>query len=405
MITFSESTSVNVTIKNVSGKSISSMYIAARGYYQRSDDPSLMGQCANAECYLYGGPYYEKKSCSWANGTSKTFSFTYTFTKGYFPVDMTSYVMQKQLFLTIVTESTFSNGCNYDNFTDVSEGLMTILSKRDNPQLSMTLERAHAGIADDEGEQLLTDLLLTSDIADFASHGYTASIRCTPDLTGGCVLTVSIADMITGVTNSATAISGTFSNLNNYDITITVTNGYETAVATQSIAKCFANVHMSGKSTGGICFGGFSSAGENEPKFESYYPAYFYGGIEKIAIKTQVPTYSSGYGAESGNAPRVTRVGPLVFLEGGITRSASSASGSTSSWTYIATLPSWAYPRARVSVLMQSSNSNIFNLGITTNGAVFVHKFRTTASTSVTTIPSGAVLPITACWIAADAYN
>lgn len=48
------------------------------------------------------------------------------------------------------------------------------------------------------------------------------------------------------------------------------------------IGNVFTNVHLAGVSTGGVRFGGYSTAGEGTPKFECDYPAYLYGGIAQI---------------------------------------------------------------------------------------------------------------------------
>lgn len=48
------------------------------------------------------------------------------------------------------------------------------------------------------------------------------------------------------------------------------------------IGNVFTNVHLAGASTGGVRFGGYSTATEDNPKFECDYPAYFYGGIAQI---------------------------------------------------------------------------------------------------------------------------
>ena len=48
------------------------------------------------------------------------------------------------------------------------------------------------------------------------------------------------------------------------------------------IGNVFTNVHLAGASTGGVRFGGYSTATEDNPKFECDYPAYLYGGIAQI---------------------------------------------------------------------------------------------------------------------------
>lgn len=167
------------------------------------------------------------------------------------------------------------------NLQGSADELLHILTKRDNPRLALNTERATNGVPNDEGVDLLTDVQLSCDSTSsvFQSHGYSRAITCTPTPTGGCEIRASIAEMLTGITDSGSAISGTFNNGTDYSMTLTVGNGYESTSATVSILKSFANVHMSGKSTGGVCFGGFSSAEEGSPKFECYFPAYFYSGV------------------------------------------------------------------------------------------------------------------------------
>lgn len=315
VITFGETVSVSVTIKNVSGKSVSKMYITVEGSYARPNTTSP-GYCGTGDVYLHGSQFFNMASVSWANGASKTFTFNYAFTKGFYDVDLSSYFLSKKMFLTIVTGTTFSTGGNYENFEDISNGYLTVISARDNPRLSMKLDRCSGGQLNDEGESLLASIKLDCDTtADaFKAHGYTASISCTPALSGGCAFTPTIANLLTGVVNSSTAISGTFSNGSDYTITVTVTNGYETAVAKQDVARAFANVHMSGQPTGGVCFGGFSSAEQNKPKFECYFPAYFYGGIPSEQYKNgDVVTLTGGtfYGYVSGSTKNIYFTIPL----------------------------------------------------------------------------------------------
>lgn len=77
-----------------------------------------------------------------------------------------------------------------------------------------------------------------------------------------------------------TIIKSLFSKSVDWDITLQYGDQYENASATVNLSKAFANLHLSGKSTGGACFGGFSKAEEGAPLLQSYYPAIFYEGIE-----------------------------------------------------------------------------------------------------------------------------
>lgn len=51
------------------------------------------------------------------------------------------------------------------------------------------------------------------------------------------------------------------------------------------VPRSFVNVHLAGTKGGGVCLGGYSSADASTPKFESYYSAYLYSGVEQIGEK------------------------------------------------------------------------------------------------------------------------
>ena len=80
----------------------------------------------------------------------------------------------------------------------------------------------------------------------------------------------------------------------------------ETASATFLIGNVFTNVHLAGVSTGGVRFGGYSTAGEGMPKFECDYPAYLYGGIAQIGDGTDGLLALMGIQTGSSAAQSVT---------------------------------------------------------------------------------------------------
>ena len=81
----------------------------------------------------------------------------------------------------------------------------------------------------------------------------------------------------------------------------------ETASVTFLIGNVFTNVHLAGVSTGGVCFGGYSSATEGAPKFECYYPAYLKGGIAQIGDGSG--TLLELLGVEHGSIASMTLTG------------------------------------------------------------------------------------------------
>lgn len=99
-------------------------------------------------------------------------------------------------------------------------------------------------------------------------------------------------------------------------------------------------------------------------------------------------------------APRVSRVGPIVFLDGQARNTVDLASGFDE---IIATLPEWARPATPVNVLQQGSGATIWWLRLYADGSVRVHRYR--SGGSYTSAAAGCQFPLTACWLAADAFE
>lgn len=286
-----ETVSFSVTIQNSSGKAISSCYIRMTGSYPSTDAPSGVGQISGS-VYLHGGPSFAMASISWANGSSKTFTGSFTWTKGFYALDDSSYVLSPtsaNILLEIVTGTDFSDGTNYDNFYKLcgdSGEYLTILSKRDNPGVTLDMWRT----PDDESSSVATVIKLTSDVTSsvFQTRGYSAKLYYSstnnPPTTSDSTATLNatITEMLTGISGSTSAVTATFANGSDWYFMLVVSNGYESNSAVCSIPRAFANLHLSGCTTGGACFGGFSTSTKNNPKLESYYPAYLYGGIAKV---------------------------------------------------------------------------------------------------------------------------
>lgn len=70
-----------------------------------------------------------------------------------------------------------------------------------------------------------------------------------------------------------------------YTISIVIGDNETQTTLTVIIQRAFANMHLSGAANGGVAFGGFSSSTDIDPKFECFYPAYFYGGFAGDAIR------------------------------------------------------------------------------------------------------------------------
>lgn len=82
-------------------------------------------------------------------------------------------------------------------------------------------------------------------------------------------------------TNKISNVNDLFLNGNDWNFLLYFgdTRGIESVTLSSDIFKAFANMHLSGRENGGVCFGGFGQSTDEKPMFECYYPAYFYGGI------------------------------------------------------------------------------------------------------------------------------
>ena len=111
-----ETVQFSVTIKNSSGKAISECYIRMTGSYPSTDAPSGVGYVPG-DVYLHGGPSFAMASISWASGSSKTFTGSFTWTKGFYALDDSSYVLSPSsanIHLDFTTNADFNDGTNYD---------------------------------------------------------------------------------------------------------------------------------------------------------------------------------------------------------------------------------------------------------------------------------------------------
>lgn len=174
---------------------------------------------------------------------------------------------------------------------------VTYLNMRYLPTISsFALERATSGVPDDEGVNVLTTLRLT--VAGGASTSgmslklYYAQGTQPTTSSSAINLTGSISTLLSGVTGNASLITNTFSNGSDWHFLLVFGDGWEQTQVRISLPRAFANLHLSGCTTGGACFGGFSASTQNNPALESYYPALFHGGIEGVTNyqEGEVPT-------------------------------------------------------------------------------------------------------------------
>lgn len=304
LVAINESASMSITIKNTSGKNISACSVEQDGSYPTADFyegfPSQ---------FLYGNAS-SLQAISWPNNTSKTFTATVSFSAG--PnLDTTNYVLvgyPTEIDIQILTNVIFSDYSNVSNLRIMSgDGYFTVLSKRDNPRLTLDIERT----PNDESIAVKTTSKLTasSTLAEMQAHGYSINLYASdsnnPASSADTPITfnATLAELMAGIVGSTTAITETFSNTTNWYFLLTVSNGYESASVYGNISRAFANVHMSGASTGGVAFGKFSSATEGNPLFECVYPAVFSGNVTvpvEGLLKTVKVTVASAEAVEGG---------------------------------------------------------------------------------------------------------
>ena len=292
VIAVGETANFSVTIKNISGVNISKCFARAEVYYPTSNDSFSKMKTV----ILHGKSSADRESISWANGSSHTFEGSFIFEK-YSNTDMSQYILRYVgLQLFVVADEVFASQGNSDYTeyppTDIFDGgYITILSKRDNPTLYFEAERAPT----DESASIAASLKLNGDATgdEMKAHGYTAALYKSSEPGGTAEepipLNCTITELIDGIENSSAVIVEEFPNISGWLLRLVVTNGYETTSAVVSIPRAFSNMHLSGKTTGGVAFGGFSTSEEGNPKAEFHYRIYPYAGIEGLGITYPQP--------------------------------------------------------------------------------------------------------------------
>ena len=172
---------------------------------------------------------------------------------------------------------------------------ITYLSSEFKPYISNAkLYRANSlGAAADDGTYLsFTATLAVEKLGTGGSGTFRIYSGNSAATTTTQVYSRSVSGSTSGVTVSAAPISGVSIGSGEkkwfrmeFAYTATTESGVsstETVSTTFLIGNVFTNVHLAGVSTGGVRFGGYSTASANNPKFECNYPAYFYGGIAQI---------------------------------------------------------------------------------------------------------------------------
>lgn len=219
----------------------------------------------------------------------------------------------------------------FDAFGASTSNIMTAQSNdqtyswvryRIGPQIQrFSVQRCDAdGTNNNEGSKLkitgLQGVLQNGSAADVTSCNIVISGG---DLTSPVTVNVAVASMLAGISESAPGIlaSYTFSPAQTYTLTANFAAGTESAPPyAVEVGYAFANLHLAGCKTGGVAFGMFSTATENNPKLESSYPLYAYGGIANIVggRTEQITVGGDAYFDYGINLPVTFKAAPLVMV-------------------------------------------------------------------------------------------
>lgn len=301
IITIDEETAYTFKIKNVSGKKISAMYAQIKLYY-RAIDGKVYGSNA---MFVYGGPTYDLKSISWTSGSTKTFTGKFAFSPvAAYPPDIDTRLLplfrgsdagysesfggneRLGLFLNITTNATFSDGGNTDSFFDLrgeNSEYLSVIDARYTPSITtFAAERSNGAEVNDEGENLLANIALAKSAAarpEFMQLYLYYQDKARPDTDPYAVSLTSLIPSALAA-EIGTVISEILGKNSDWDLVLWFGDKYESVTARFFVSRAFANVHLSGASTGGVRFGGFSKSTEDNPLFECSYPAEFEHGIK-----------------------------------------------------------------------------------------------------------------------------
>lgn len=156
---------------------------------------------------------------------------------------------------------------------------VTVLSGKYSPLISaFSALRTDAGSPSDEGEDVAVKMQLS-----YAPDTMTQLMALHLHYAEGRDATLAdeylVLDSQITTDEISFVLGNKFSNSTDWGFLLYFGDKYENITAASSIFKAFANMHLSGAANGGVCFGGFSKSTYEQPMFECYYPAYFYGGI------------------------------------------------------------------------------------------------------------------------------
>ena len=332
-----QETAYSITVKNISGRKITSMRAELKMYYAATDG-SAHGSNA---VLVYGGSGYEFKSISWAANASKTFTGIFKLLPlSAYPMDSDTRIVPLfkgsdagysesyggdetlGLMLDFTTNATFADGSNSDLFFNLrgeNSEYLVVLDAKYQPAITLFDAERSAGVdPNDEGENLLATLALATSAAAKPEN---LSLELRYRARGDSTAPTNVID-ITSVMTSAldntivTLINDIFEKNTDWDVTLWFGDQYENATAAIVVSRAFANVHLSGASTGGVCFGSFSKSTEGNPLFECYYLARFFGGIHGVNVFSTEEVATGGRWIDGKRIYRKTVSGSVSTTSG-----------------------------------------------------------------------------------------
>ena len=249
-----EAFSVNVTVKNKTSKAIGVAYLIF----------TIDGTTATA------------MRSDFSIGAGKTITVTATFDGSTHPSDWTTVMQSRRTACLYVAAS--------DNGTTTSDAVAVesfdLLDAYYTPKIEKFIVERTA----DEADTVKATIKLS--YADGLTETQINRLTCElSDWDGVEYRTLTLhrtmAELYTGVTDDTAVITDTFDTGKDHTLTLVFQDsGYAEAVQQiDTVEHAFANLHLSGASTGGACFGGFCKSTENNPMLESYYPIYAYEPI------------------------------------------------------------------------------------------------------------------------------
>lgn len=312
-----QTASLSFTVKNVSGGRFTKLMLALV-----VSGTSFTGGTSGELIYLHyllGTSLMAGETVNMANNASRSFSASFLITD-----DVAQYFADYPSVRAVPLQLRFyAEDQNMGAVLDVP-GQM-ILNRFYGPQITrFQLQRAANGLPDDEGENLLAGVQLSAadvSCADFLSARIHHAENARADIACPCTdLSARIPELLAGVTNSADLVPGEFSNGSEWDFLLVFGDAYESTQVRLEVGRAFANVHLSGAGTGGVCFGGFSSSREGDPRLESHYPAYLYGGVRQIGdgwtyLQPRTGSTPAEYG---GGALRCRKIENRCIVAGGL---------------------------------------------------------------------------------------